>query len=132
MKYLLDTNVCIYIIKAKPPAVLARFEYLKPSQVFISAVTVFELSYGVENSSARKRNLAALESFLRPLSIVDFTAQDARYAARIRAELKRKGTPIGPYDLQIAATALSNHFTLVTNNTAEFARVTGLKLENWA
>lgn len=131
MKYLLDTNICIYLIKEKPPEVLARFTTLKPTQIFISAISVFELHYGVENSQAPKRNLAALESFLRPMSIVDFTPKEAKYAAKIRADLKRKGTPIGAYDIQIAATALAYSLTVVTNNTSEFERVVGLKLENW-
>ena len=131
MKYLLDTDICIYLIKEKPPEVLVRFTALKPAQVFISAVTVFELYYGVENSQAHKRNLAALEKFLRPMTILDFTPEDAKQAARIRADLKQKGTPIGAYDLQIAATALANGLTVVTNNTDEFKRVIELKLENW-
>lgn len=131
MNYLLDTNICIYLIKEKPPTVLARFKSIKPTQVFISSVTVFELFYGVENNQSAQRNQAALEQFLKPMSVVDFTLEDAKYAARIRADLKRKGTPIGAYDLQIAAIALNNDFTLVTNNTAEFERVAGLPLENW-
>lgn len=131
MKYLLDTNICIYLIKEKPPEVLARFTTLKPTQIFISAISVFELHYGVENSQAPKRNLAALESFLRPMSIVDFTPKEAKHAAKIRVDLKRKGTPIGAYDIQIAATALAYSLTVVTNNTSEFERVVGLKLENW-
>lgn len=131
MKYLLDTNICIYLIKEKPPEVLARFTSLKPTQVFISAISVFELQYGVENSQTPKRNLAALESFLRPMNILDFTTKEAKVAAKIRADLKRKGTPIGAYDIQIAATALAQSLTVVTNNTSEFERVVCLKWENW-
>jgi tRNA(fMet)-specific endonuclease VapC len=131
MKYLLDTNICIYLIKEKPPEVLARFTSLKPTQVFISAISVFELQYGVENSQTPKRNLSALDNFLRPMNILDFTTKEAKVAAKIRADLKRKGTPIGAYDLQIAATALAQGLTVVTNNTSEFERVVGLKWENW-
>ncbi|HPY40997.1 MAG TPA: type II toxin-antitoxin system VapC family toxin [Thiolinea sp.] len=131
MKYLLDTNICIYLIKEKPHEVLARFTTLKSSQVFISAISVFELYFGVEKSQAPKRNLAALEQFLRPMTVLDFTPKDAKQAAKIRADLQRKGTPIGAYDIQIAATALAQGLTVVTNNTSEFERVVGLKLENW-
>lgn len=131
MNYLLDTNICIYLIKTKPPAVLQHFKTLAPTQVFISSITVFELLFGVENSQSPQRNREALDMFLKPMNIVDFTADDAKHAARIRAELKKQGTPIGAYDLQIAAIALNHNFTLVTNNTAEFVRVTGLVLENW-
>lgn len=131
MKYLLDTNICIYLIKEKPPEVLARFTALKPTQIYLSAISVFELYYGVENSQVPKRNLTALENFLRPMNVVDFTSKEAKYAAKIRADLKRKGTPIGAYDIQIAATALAHGFMVVTNNTSEFERVAGLKLENW-
>ncbi|MFZ1389843.1 MAG: type II toxin-antitoxin system VapC family toxin [Thiolinea sp.] len=131
MKYLLDTNICIYMIKEKPPEVLARFTALKPSQVYISAISVFELYFGVEKSQASKRNLAALEQFLRPMNVLDFTPKEAKQAAKIRADLQRKVTPIGAYDIQIAATALAQGLTVVTNNTSEFKRVVGLKLENW-
>ena len=131
MKYLLDTNICIYLIKEKPPEVLACFTALKPNQVFLSAISVFELHFGVEKSQASKRNLAALEQFLRPMTVLDFTTKEAKYAAKIRADLQRKGAPIGAYDIQIAATALAHGLTVVTNNTSEFERVVGLKLENW-
>lgn len=131
MKYLLDTNICIYMIKEKPPEVLARFTALKPSQVYISAISVFELYFGVEKSQASKRNLAALEQFLCPMNVLDFTPKEAKQAAKIRADLQRKVTPIGAYDIQIAATALAQGLTVVTNNTSEFKRVVGLKLENW-
>ena len=131
MNYLLDTNICIYLIKTKPPAVLQHFKTLAPTQVCISSITVFELLFGVENSQSPQRNREALDMFLKPMNIIDFTADDAKHAARIRAELKKQGTPIGAYDLQIAAIALNHNFTLVTNNTAEFVRVTGLVLENW-
>jgi tRNA(fMet)-specific endonuclease VapC len=94
---------------------------------------VFELAYGVENSPSQTqaRNQQALKHFLQPLNIIDFKIQNATYAAKIRADLKRKGTPIGAYDLQIAATALTHEFILVTNNTGEFKRIPQLKLENW-
>lgn len=132
-RYLLDTNICIYIIKERPPEVQQHFSRLNNTQVFLSSVTVFELAYGVENSpiATQARNQKALAYFLQPLNIVDFTTQDAYYTAKIRADLKRKGTPIGAYDLQIAATALTHEFTLVTNNTKEFERIPHLKLENW-
>ena len=131
MKYLLDTNICIYLIKEKPPQVLERFIALKPTQVYVSAISVFELHFGVEKSQTPKRNLAALEQFLHPMTAIEFTPKEAKQAAKIRADLQKKGMPIGAYDIQIAATALAHGLTLVTNNTSEFERVVGLKLENW-
>ncbi len=103
MDYLLDTNICIYIIKHKPAVVRQRFAALKKTQVYISSISVFELAFGIENGQPGKRNRQALNQFLAPLEIIEFGKEDALYAARIRAALKRMGTPIGPYDLQIAA-----------------------------
>lgn len=132
-RYLLDTNICIYITKKRPPEVQQYFARLNSTQVFISSITVFELAYGVENSPVETQagNKRALTYFLQPLNIIDFSTQDAYHTAQIRADLKRKGTPIGAYDLQIAATALTHDLTLVTNNTKEFERIPHLKLENW-
>lgn len=87
--------------------------------------------YGIEKNSSQQRNLAALEKFIEPLTVVDFTQEAAKKAAKVRSVLEKQGTPIGVYDLQIAAIALAENMTLLTNNTREFERVKGLKLENW-
>ena len=132
MMYLLDTNICIYIIKKKPPNVLRKFKTLKLGDIGISSITVAELRYGVEKSKYGARNRRAVEQFLTPLAIADFDAKAAQTYGQIRATLEAKGTPIGPLDTLIAAHALSLGVTLVTNNIKEFSRVPGLKLENWA
>lgn len=130
-RYLLDTNICIYLIKKHPPEVFARFQQIQLEQLHISTVTVFELYYGIEKNNSQQRNLTALENFISPLTIVDFPLEAAIKAAKIRSDLQKQGLPIGAYDIQIAAIALSENMTLLTNNTREFERVNGLKLENW-
>lgn len=115
----------------KTKSVFKRFTELVPGDVGISTITLAELEYGVEKSSNPNKNRDALLQFLLPLEIWDFDFNAALVFGRIRAELERKGTPIGAYDLQIAAHALSLQKTLVTNNTREFERVVGLKLDNW-
>ncbi|MDP3335098.1 MAG: type II toxin-antitoxin system VapC family toxin [Methylococcaceae bacterium] len=129
--YLLDTNICIYLIKKHPPEVLARFQQIQLKQLHIPTITLFELYYGIEKNNSQQRNLAALENFIAPLTVVDFTLDAAKKAAKIRNNLQKLGTPIGAYDIQIAAIALSLNMTLLTNNLREFERVKGLKLENW-
>ena len=131
MKLLLDTNICIYIIKHKPATVLERFRNLSPVDVGISSITVYELMYGVHKSQQPRKNLAALNLFLTPLSVVDFQKDDASMCGKIRAELEARGQTIGPYDLQIAAQAVTRKLTLVTNNLREFKRVSNLKALNW-
>ena len=102
MRFLLDTNICIYLIKNHPPEVLEKFRHYRPSEVAISTISLFELEYGVEKSSQRQRALLALERFLSPLPVVDLDRAAATEAASIRARLEEKGTPIGPYDTLIA------------------------------
>lgn len=131
IRYLLDTNICIYLIKKHPPEVLARFQQIQLKQLHIPTITLFELYYGIEKNNSQQRNLAALENFIAPLTVVDFTLDAAKKAAKIRNNLQKLGTPIGAYDIQIAAIALSLNMTLLTNNLREFERVKGLKLENW-
>lgn len=131
MHYLLDTNICIYLIKNHPPEVLERFSRHQPQDVAISIITLFELEYGAEKSSQRQRAQKALAQFLLPLNVLDFDRAAATEASIIRAQLERKGTPVGPYDLLIAGQAKSRALTLVTNNTKEFARIDGLAIENW-
>ena len=133
MKYLLDTDICIYLIKKRPPAVIEKLSKLPNSEVALSVISLFELQFGVENSRYRDQSQQALNHFLEPIRhILPVDQQVANYAARVRANLKAKGTPVGPYDILIAAAALSHDLTLVSNNVREFKRVDGLKLENWS
>ena len=128
---LLDTNVCIHIIRRQPQAVLRRFENYGIGEVGVSSVTVAELRYGAEKSSRPEQNLEALGRFLLPLEILAFGEEAAAAYGRVRAALERAGTPIGPLDTMIAAHAVSVSVTLVTNNTREFQRVPGLEVEDW-
>jgi len=132
MKYLLDTNICVYIIRQRPPWVRERFNAFPIGDIGISSISMSELSYGVAKSSQPERNHAALDRFLLPLTVLPYDSKAAQYYGGIRANLEKTGTPIGPLDLLIAAHALSLDVTLVSNNTKEFARVTGLRLVNWA
>ena len=131
MDYLLDTNICIYIIKKKPAEVLERFKNLTIGDVGISSITLAELQYGIEKSSNSLKNREALEKFLTPIEIVDFGFEATIEYGRIRAELEKKGIPIGPLDTLIASQAKSLDVILVTNNVREFERIPGLKIENW-
>ena len=131
MHYLLDTNICIYLIKKRPLAVLERFSKYSPKDVAISTITLFELQYGIEKSQYRQRSKNALAKFLLPLNLINLDRSSAVEAAIIRAQLEKKGMPIGPYDLLIAGLARSMDMILVTNNTREFERIDALHLENW-
>lgn len=131
-RFLLDTNICIYIRRQKPPAVLAKFERLKPGEAVISAVTYGELFYGVEKSQSRAeagRRLAELASLMPVMSL---PAVAGEIYGVIRAALEAKGEMIGNNDLWIAAHAKAAGLTLVTNNEREFKRVPGLTIQNWA
>ena len=132
MRYLLDTNICIYLIRKKPPQVLRKFSTYSVGEVAISSITVAELQFGVQKSQYPSQNQRALEQFLVPLTIVDFDYKAAIAYGGVRATLESQGTPIGPLDTLIAAHALSLNVTLVTNNIREFSRVPDLKLANWA
>lgn len=131
MKYLLDTNICIYIIKKKPEKVLKIFSKLKPGDISVSSITIAELYYGVVKSSRPNENTIALQEFLQPLIILDFTSDDTIVYGRIRSELEEEGKVIGAMDLLIASIAVSRNLILVTNNEKEFSRVKELKVENW-
>jgi tRNA(fMet)-specific endonuclease VapC len=131
VKYLLDTNICIYIINERPKQVLERFRRFAIAELGLSSVSVAELAFGVAKSRSA-RNRAALESFLLPLEVAAFDLSAAFAYGDLRAELERRGEPIGPLDLQIAAHALSLSAVLVTNNEREFRKVPGLTVENWA
>jgi tRNA(fMet)-specific endonuclease VapC len=128
---LLDTSICIYVINARPPWVLEGFRQHRLGEIGLCSVVVAELAFGVAKSGSA-RNRQALEMFLAPLTVLPFDDQAAWIYGDLRADLQRKGTPIGALDMQIAAHALSQQALLVTHNTREFALVPGLQLDDWA
>lgn len=130
LKYLLDTNIVIYVIKRRPPEVHEQFNR-HHDHMALSAVTLAELMHGVEKSSDPARNLAVVEDFCSRLSILPYGEKAAAHYGAIRAVLERRGDSIGVNDLHIAAHARSEGLTLVSNNLREFARVPGLLTENW-
>jgi len=132
MEYLLDTNICIYIIKKRPASVLKKIESLSLGDVAISSITLAELYYGIMKSSNPRKNQEALDKFLIPLEILDFDYAATIEYGKIRADLEKKGTPIGPLDTLIASHAKSLNLTLVNNNEKEFERIPDLKIENWS
>lgn len=129
--FLLDTNVCIHYMKNTYPRLTEKLLSLDPSELCLSALTVYELEYGAEKSKWGEKTRQKLAMFLAPFHILPFTTEDALTAAKIRGYLERKGTRIGPYDILIAAQALARGMTVVTHNTGEFRRVPGLQLEDW-
>ena len=131
MKLMLDTNICIYLIKQHPPSVLEHFLSQQVGDIGISSITVAELDYGVSKSRHAMKNRLALAQFISPLEVASFDREAAAAYGRLRATLEQKGTPIGAMDLLIAAHALSLGVRLVTNNAREFRRVPGLRVENW-
>lgn len=131
MKLLLDTNICIYIIKRRPAAVLEHFLAYQIGDIGISSVTLAELRYGVAKSAHRERNARALEEFLIPLEILPFDEQAALVYGEIRAALEKAGTPVGSMDMLIAAHAVALGVPLVTNNLREFSRVPGISVLDW-
>jgi tRNA(fMet)-specific endonuclease VapC len=132
MKYLLDTNICVYAMKRSPIKVFSRLRRCAIGDVGISAITYSELEFGVSNSSKSQQNRSLLNQFISPLEVVEYAPQVAPIYGQIRVDLKKKGRPIGPLDMLIAAHAMFLNCTLVTNNTREFSRVRGLRTENWA
>lgn len=130
MRFMLDTNICIYLIKRRPAEVLSALRLHEAAGVGISVVTACELEFGAAKSGSQK-NINALQRFLEPLELADFDRAAAKAYGALRAQLEAAGTPIGPLDTQIAAHAMSLDLTLVSNNTREFERVPGLKLANW-
>lgn len=131
MKYMMDTNICIYAIKNKQESVIGKILSQIPEDLCISVVTYAELMHGVEKSQAVEKNRIAISLFLSAITVLDFDGGAAEAYGQIRAELEKKGTPIGPLDLLIAGHARSQGLILVTNNTRGFARVTGLQIEDW-
>lgn len=132
MIYMLDTNICIYVMKEKPEKVLSRFKEEIDNGVCISSITLAELEYGMKHSSNPLKNEQALLRFLAPLSILPFGPTAASEYGEIRSYLQSRGTPIGPLDMLIAGHARAENLVLVTNNVREFERVPNLSLENWA
>ncbi len=131
MKFLLDTDTCIYALKQNA-AVLERLLAQKPEDIAVSVITEAELRTGAAKSSSAAKTLRLVENFLRPLAILEFTSSDAATYAQVRGKLERAGTPIGPLDTLIAAHAVGRKLVLVSNNEREFRRVPGLHVQNWA
>jgi tRNA(fMet)-specific endonuclease VapC len=130
-KYMLDTNICIYIIKNKPLGVKKKLSLIAPEDICLSSITVSELFYGVEKSQYPQKNREALENFLINFNIMDYGYEASEAYGKIRAHLEKTGDIIGAMDLMISAHALSLKTILVTNNMKEFKKVEGLKIENW-
>jgi len=129
--YLLDTNICIYIINKHPKNVVEKLCSLNHQDIKISSVTVAELEYGASKSARRDQNRNAVYKFLSPFEIINFDTRDAEFYGIIRAELEYQGRLIGPYDIQLAAQAIARDLIFVTNNVDEFNRIPMIKLENW-
>ena len=132
MKYLLDTDVCIYLINKRPSSVLEKLHACRAGDVGVSAVTVAELRYGASKSQRSGQNHEALDLFLAPLEMMAFDESAAIVYGEIRAQLEKAGAPIGPLDMLIAGQAKSLNVVLVTNNVREFKKVKGLKIEAWS
>jgi tRNA(fMet)-specific endonuclease VapC len=131
VRYMLDTNICIYIIRDKPIKVLKKLRTFDFTDIVISAITHSELEYGVAKSSRRKDNQAALNKFLSSLEIIPYDDKAAAVYGQIRSHLEKKGAIVGAMDMLIGAHAQSIPVTLVTNNLKEFKRIPGLRVENW-
>lgn len=131
MKYMLDTNICIGLIRQKPQKLIQRLTRCEPGEVGVSSITIAELAHGVYKSNQVEQNLSALEQFLLPIEVVDFDQQASAAYGAIRAYLEREGKIIGSMDMLIGAHALSLGITLVTNNVDEFQRIPKLKVEDW-
>lgn len=130
IKFLLDTNICIFTIKRKPPEIHMQF-HQHQGQMAISTVTLMELIYGAEKSQSPERNLSEIEGFAARLEVLEYGMEAARHTGQLRAELARIGQPIGPYDQMIAGHARSTGLIVVTNNLREFERVPGLRVVDW-
>ncbi|WP_019939928.1 tRNA(fMet)-specific endonuclease VapC [Bordetella sp. FB-8] len=130
LKYMLDTNICIYTSKNKPQQVREMF-MRHTGQISISTITLMELIYGAEKSAEPEANLAIVEGLAARLEVLDYNAAAAAHTGQVRAELAKQGSPVGPYDAQIAGHARSLGLIVVTNNTREFQRIPGLRIEDW-
>jgi tRNA(fMet)-specific endonuclease VapC len=131
LKYLLDTNVCIKLLNNSDRLVVKRFSEEIPEDINLCTVVNFEMFYGAFRSQKMDFNIGKLERFIEQFRVFDFNRESAKVCGQIRAELNKKGTPIGVYDLQIAAIAIANDLTLVTHNVREFGRVDDLRYEDW-
>ena len=131
MIYLLDTNICIYIIKNKYIEIAKKISKVGIENISVSSITIAEMEYGIAKSSRPQEAESKLYEFLVPFTIVDFNTNSARYYGKIRNELNAKGTPIGSMDLMIASIAMASEMKIVTNNVKEFERIPGLQIENW-
>lgn len=132
MRYLIDTDICIYIMNKRPPGVIKKFKQFKPGEIGVSAITVSELWFGVSKSIHQEKNRRRLEEFVAPFEILSYDEHAAQKYGDIRAELEKHGRLIGPLDMLIAAHAMSRDLILVTNNESEFKRIKNLEIENWA
>ena len=132
MKFLIDTNICVYIMNYHPPEVLQKFKSIGVGKVGISSITVSELHYGACKSSYIKKNIKRLNEFLSPFEILSYDENASIYYGKIRSQLEKQGNIMGPLDMLIAAHALSNNLILITNNVKEFSRIKSLQVENWA
>jgi tRNA(fMet)-specific endonuclease VapC len=130
LTYMLDTNVCIYVMTKRSLDLLEKFNSLA-EQLCISSITLGELHYGAEKSTRRVDNLTAIEHFVARLEVLAFEAKAAAHYGQLRAELERAGTPCGPHDMQIGGHARSEGLIVVTNNIREFSRMPGVRAENW-
>jgi tRNA(fMet)-specific endonuclease VapC len=131
MKYLLDTNICIYIIKNQYTEIVNKIDSVGIENIAVSSITIAEMEFGIAKSSKPKLAESKLYEFLVPFEIYDFNTSSARHYGKIRAELAKSGTPIGPMDMLIASIALANEMTIITNNVKEFERINELQIENW-
>jgi len=130
LTYMLDTNICIYVMKHYPPDLREKFNSLA-EQLCISSITLGELHYGAEKSARRVDNLTAIEHFVARLDVLPFATRAAAHYGQVRAELERAGTPCGPHDTQIGGHARSEGLIVVTNNLREFNRMPGIRVESW-
>ena len=131
MKYMLDTNICIGLIRQKPQNLIQRLMLCQPGEVGVSSITIAELAHGANKSNQIEQNLSALEQFLLPLEVADFDQQASAAYGVVRAYLEREGKIIGSMDLLIGSHALSLGIILITNNMNEFQRIPKLKIEDW-
>ena len=129
--YLLDTNICIYVMKNSCHPLTQKVFTFDPSDLCISSITVFELEYGAAKSNWVEKTRQSMHMFLSPFNIIDFNSKDAASAGFIRGYLEKQGSPIDPYDVQIAGQAVSRSIVLVTHNVDEFSRIPWLKVEDW-
>lgn len=132
MKYLIDANICIYIMNKRPPGIIKKFKAFEVGEIGVSTITVSELGYGVSKGIHREKNQRRLEQFLAPFDILAYDEMAAKFYVDIRLQLEKNSQPIGPLDALIAAHTLSRDLVLVTNNDREFERIENLQVENWA